>query len=100
MAHRDKLRSFNSSVTMRIGGEVVNKIVARYAYRCAECLSELKYHNNGLACSANVAHQGFVHKKEAARIAELQKENIKELEKFYEIVDGKVVIKNGNKWTD
>jgi len=93
MAHKSKFRTFNSSVTMRIGGEVVNKIVARYAYRCSECLGELRYHNNGLACAVNVAHQGFIHKNEAVRIVELQKENIKELEQFYEIVDGKVVIK-------
>lgn len=93
MPHRDKLRSYNAPTTMRIGGETVSKIVIRYAYRCAECLGELKYHNNGLACAANVAHQGFIHKKEAARIAEIQKENIKELEQFYEIVNGKVKIK-------
>ena len=100
MAHRDNIRNYNAPATMRIGGEVVNKIVARYAYRCAECLNELKYHNNGLACAANVAHQGFIHKTEAAKVAELQKENIKELEQFYSIVDGKVVIKDGNKWID
>jgi hypothetical protein len=96
MPHRNKIRTYNAPATMRIGGEVVNKIVARYAYRCAECLGELKYHNNGLACAANVAHQGFIHKKEAAQTAELQKENIKELEQFYSIIDGKVVIKNGD----
>lgn len=78
---------------MRIGGEVVSKILVRYAYRCAECLGELKYWNNGLACVANVAHQGFIHKKESARIAELQDKNIKELEQFYTIKDGKVIIK-------
>lgn len=93
MAHRDRLRNYNAPSTMLIGGEVVNKIVARYAYRCAECLGELKYHNNGLACATNVAHQGFIHKKKAAQVAKLQKENIKELEQFYEIVDGKIVIK-------
>lgn len=96
MGHRDKLRAFNPSVTMRIKGAIVNKLEAKYLYRCEECLGELKYWNNGLACAANTAHQGFIHKKEAARIAELQAENIKELEQFYTIEDGKVVINNGD----
>jgi len=93
--HLPSLRH-STGVTMRIGGEVVSKITARYGYRCAECLGELEYRNNGLACVANVAHQGFIHKKEAAQIAELQDKNIKELEQFYTIKDGKVVLNDGN----
>lgn len=93
MAHRDKLRNYNAPATMLIGGETVSKIVVRYAYRCAECLGELKYHNNGLACAANVAHQGFIHKKEVPAIQAAREEKVATVEAAYEIRDGQIVPK-------
>lgn len=88
MAHRDKLRNYNAPATMLIGGETISKIVVRYAYRCSECLSELKYHNSGLACAANVAHQGFIHKKEVPATQAAREAEATEIEANYEIVDG------------
>lgn len=84
-----KFGSFNASVTMRIGGEVVNKIHARYVYRCAECLGELVYYNNGLACKAAGAdHRHFIHKRDVPAISASRQERIDLVNAAYEIVDG------------
>ncbi|GIK42417.1 MAG: hypothetical protein BroJett011_62500 [Chloroflexota bacterium] len=86
--------------TMRIGGKVVSRITARYDYRCAECLGALEYWNAGVRCATSSAHRGFVHKSEAARLRAAQQKNIKQLSEVYEIVDGKVRIKNEHQGTD
>lgn len=79
--------------TIRIGDKTISIYVARLTYRCQECLSELKLHNNGLACTANSTHHGFVHRTEAKQIQERQAQNVAGLEQFYVIKDGKVEIK-------
>jgi hypothetical protein len=86
---KSRFRQFNSSVTMRIGGEVVNKINARYDYRCAECLGELDYWNNGLACkAAGTEHRYFVHKRDVPAIEVLRASHLNEVNANYEIIDG------------
>jgi hypothetical protein len=88
MRNRDKFRRYDASVTMRIGGVVVNKIAARYAYRCADCLGELDYWGAGLACKANKEHHFFVHKSEVAGIQAQRTARIDEALSNYEIIDG------------
>lgn len=85
-----------SGPTMRINGETVSVIVARAVYRCEECLAALKRRDAGLVCTANPAHRGFIEQKEAAAIEQAQKQNINQLSEFYQIIDGKVVIRDGN----
>jgi hypothetical protein len=81
----------NFGVTMRIGGQVVSKIAARYTYYCAECLGPLRFLNNGLACEANPEqHRGFVSKDEAARLAAEQAAQLAQVEADYEIVNGQI----------
>ena len=45
MTHKPSRLSYPTGVTMRIGGEVVSRTIARYDYRCAECLGGLEYWN-------------------------------------------------------
>jgi len=87
MAHKD-IRNYNAPTTMRIGGETINKIVARYAYRCSECLGELEYWNAGLRCKANHSHSHFVHKKDVPEIQAMRQVKTEAVEAAYEIVDG------------
>lgn len=86
--------SHPTGTTMRIGGQVVSKVAARYDYRCAECLSSLKYWNNGVACTEDVNHRGYIHKTEAARIAAEQAAQMAQVEADYEIRDGQIVPKH------
>lgn len=90
MAHRDRLRAFNPSVTMRIKGAIVNKLEAKILYRCEECLGELKYWNNGLACASDINHKGFIHKKEVPAILAAREAQATAVEAAYEIVDGQL----------
>jgi hypothetical protein len=86
---KSKFRTFNPSVTMRIGGKVVYRDIARYTHRCAECLGPLKYHDAGLACEgAGVEHRFFVHKRDVPAIQALRDAEISEMSESYEIVDG------------
>lgn len=85
--------------TMRIGDKVVSQIDAKYLYRCAECFGELDYLNGGLVCKTNNQHQGFIHKSEATKRQVAQVANLKVLEQFYIITNGKVELKNGNQGT-
>lgn len=87
--------SYPTGPVVRIGGQTVSLTVARYDYRCQECLGELRYKDSRVICATNSAHTGFIHKKEAARLQEQQAANIQELSNFYQIKKGKVVI-NGN----
>jgi hypothetical protein len=75
---------------MRIGGIIVNKIIARYDYRCAECLGALEYWNAGLRCRADHAHRNFVHKRDVAEIQAMRKQQLADVEAAYEIVDGQL----------
>lgn len=82
-------RAFSgASSTMRIGGQVVDKINARYDYRCAECLGELRYRDNGLCCKAEPSHRFFVHKRDVPDIQALRDQEMSEISASYEIVDG------------
>lgn len=80
--------SHPTGVTMRIGGEVVSRINARYDYRCAECLGELEYWNAGLKCKADHGHRYFVHKRDVAAIQALRDAEMSDISANYEIVDG------------
>lgn len=82
------IRTHSSGSTMRIGGEVIDKINARYAYRCAECLGELRYKDNGLCCKERPEHHFFVHKREVPTIQALRDQEIADISQNYEIVDG------------
>lgn len=73
---------------MRIGGQVVDKINARFDYRCAECLGELRYKDSGLCCKAQPEHRFFVHKREVPTIQALRQERTASVEAIYEIIDG------------
>lgn len=87
---RTKFNTHPGGVTMRIGGEVVSKINARYDYRCAECLGELEYWNAGLKCKADHAHRNFIHKRDVAQIRALREQRVAAVEAAYEIVDGQL----------
>ena len=78
---------------ININGEWVNIHYARLVYRCAICLSGLKRVDAGLKCKQDESHRGFVHQTEVKRLEAQQQQNIQELEQFYDIVDGKVIIK-------
>lgn len=84
------IRAFSgASSTMRIGGQVVDKINARYDYRCAECLGELRYRDNGLCCKTEPSHHRyFVHKRDVPAIQALRQDRTLAVEAIYEIVDG------------
>lgn len=86
--------------TIKINGKTLNLYFAKQVYRCAECLSPLRYRNSGLACSENDEHRGFIHREEAEAIRARQEANVEKLSSVYEIVDGKVVVRDGNQGTD
>jgi hypothetical protein len=88
MAHKPNRLSHPTGTTMRIGGEVVSKINAKYDYRCAECLGPLEYWNAGLKCKADHNHRFFVHKRNVGEIQALRETRTTTVEAVYEIVDG------------
>lgn len=73
---------------MRIGGQIVNKIDAKYLYRCAECLGELDYWNAGLACKNDKSHRLFVHRRDVTAIQDLREAEVSDINANYEIIDG------------
>lgn len=77
-----------TGTTMRIGGEIVSKITARYDYRCAECLGELEYWNAGLKCKADHSHRLFIHKRDVTAIQALRDAEVTDISASYEIIDG------------
>lgn len=79
---------YPTGTTMRIGGEVVSKVVARYDYRCAECLGELQYWNAGLKCKANHDHRFFVHKRDVPAVQAMRDAEVSDISTSYEIIDG------------
>lgn len=88
MNRRSVPLSHPTGVTMRIGGEVVSRINARYDYRCAECLGGLEYWNAGLKCKADHGHRFFVHKRDVPEIQAMRDSRTAQVEAMYEIVDG------------
>ena len=78
---------------IKIKGKLVNIHLARITYKCQVCHGSLERHNMGLRCIANRNHRGFVHQKQVEQVSKAQQENIKQLSSFYEIVNGKVIIK-------
>lgn len=78
---------------VRIDGRTIDINFARIVYCCRVCGSELKKRDAGLVCIANPEHRRFIHRDELAGIKNKQQENIEALTKFYQIVDGQVVIK-------
>jgi hypothetical protein len=92
MPNRKFLRSTHQ-VTVKINGRMVDLYGARIVYRCAVCLGDLRIVNSGLKCKADETHRGFVHRDEVARLQEQQAKNLETLNQFYDIVDGKVIIR-------
>lgn len=80
--------SHPTGVTVRIGGEVVSRINARYDYRCAECLGGLEYWNAGLKCQADHNHRFFVHKRDVPAIQATRDAEVSDISANYEIIDG------------
>jgi hypothetical protein len=93
MARNIKTRSYGQSNFIKINDKRVDLFSARIVYRCEACHAPLKLHNAGLICTENPQHRGFIHRNEVARIQAQQATNINQLSDFYEIVNGKVVIK-------
>jgi hypothetical protein len=81
---------------MNINGRQLHRSLGKILYRCEICHAELEYSGAGLICLQNRDHKGFIHRDEVKAIQETQKQNINELNNFYSIKDGKVVIKNGD----
>jgi len=81
---------------IKIGGEWHMTAYARIIFRCEECLGELRNRNHGLCCRTNPAHRGFIHRDKAAEIESAQADNQDKLNQFYEIRNGKVVVRNAN----
>ena len=78
--------------TIRIrDGQSIDKHLARIVCRCAECFGKLKLKNNGLGCIANEAHQGIIHRKEAAVLREKAVHSMDNLKEKYQIIDGQIV---------
>ena len=92
----NKNRRFGTENFITINGKRVDIYSAKIVYRCEECHASLAYRGSGLTCSEKRNHRGFIHRAEVAKIIEQQQHNIDDLEKFYEIKNGKVVIKNVN----
>jgi len=93
---RDQLRHVTGGNAVHINGESVNIYFARLAYRCAVCFGELEIAGAGVRCAANNEHRRFVRKDDVEKIKQQQDKNVNDLAEFYQIVDGKVIIKNGN----
>lgn len=85
---------------IKIDGRSINIYLARMVYRCGECFGDLERSGAGLRCQANNEHRGFIHRDVAKKIQQQQAQNVEALSEIYEIIDGKVVIKNGNNWID
>lgn len=81
---------------IKIGGKWHMTAYARIVYRCEECHAELRNYNHGLRCKANLGHRGFIHRDRASEIESAQADNQHELNQFYEIKDGKVVLRDAN----
>jgi hypothetical protein len=92
----NKTKRYGVENFININGKRVDVYSAKIVYRCEECHAPLNYKGAGLVCSHNPTHRGFIHRTEAARIDAAQAININQLSDFYQIVDGKVVIRNGN----
>lgn len=78
---------------IKIDGRRIDINFAAIVYRCQACHSKLKKVDAGLKCVNDPSHLGLLHRDEVKRIETEQEENIKELEQFYTIKNGKVVIK-------
>jgi hypothetical protein len=83
-------------MSIKISGKMYDLFTARIVFKCELCLGDLELHNAGLRCKTNHEHRGFVHRDEVAKLKLQQEENINSLKEVYQIIDGKVVIKNGN----
>lgn len=88
MSHNRSYLSHPTGTTMRIGGQVVSKINAKYDYRCAECLGPLEYWDAGLKCKTDHGHRLFVHKREVASIQALRDTETADISESYEVVNG------------
>ncbi len=73
-------------------GKVLPKALAKIVGRCAECYGPLKYHNTSLACDQHgSAHQGFMHRDDAAPLLAEQAEHLAQLADTFTIQDGQLV---------
>lgn len=88
-----KTRLSGNNNFIKINDKRVDLFSAKIIYRCEQCHALLKYHNAGLICTENPKHRGFIHRNEVARIQAQQAANVNQLNDFYKIVNGKVIIK-------
>ena len=79
---RGKTTHTGGSVVIR-GGAVIDKHLARYVCRCAECLGEVEYYHNGLGCVADKTHKGLIHRTEAAAEQVRRDAQLAEVEQVY-----------------
>lgn len=79
--------------TVVIGGKIYDTNYARIVFRCEVCHGELKRRNHGLVCATDEAHRGFIHQRNVAAIQARQVQNTETLNEFYQVVNGKVVVK-------
>lgn len=87
-------RKFSHTQSLiKINGKMVNARFARIMYRCADCLGKLGYKDNGLVCLTDPDHHNFIHQRQAERIAAEREAAQAALGTVYEIVDGKIVVK-------
>lgn len=88
-----RTRTYGNSNFININGRRVDLYSARIVYRCEECHAPLNIKGAGLKCSENSRHRGFIHRNEVTRIQETQAANVNQLGEIYQIVDGKVTVK-------
>ncbi len=79
--------------TVTIAGKLYDTNYARLVFRCEVCHGELRRHNHGLVCIGNDTHRGFIHQRDVAAIQARQTQNTETLNEFYQVVNGKVVVK-------
>jgi hypothetical protein len=96
--YRNKHNRLHASVRgghdLHIKGKVVNIHLAKIVYKCEQCWADLIPHGMGLVCANDSAHRGFIHRKEIQEIQRIQEKEVEDLlADHFEIVDGKVVIK-------
>ena len=86
---RKFLHSGRGNIRIR-GGDVLPIILAKQVCRCLECLGKLTDATNGLICAQDETHQGIVHQKEAARLAQERAAQFERVSEHY-VIDGVIL---------
>ena len=94
MSKNRRIKRLPGMVSITIDNKTLPITLARFTYRCEVCNGELSQIDNRLHCKQNAQHRGLIHQSEAAARQTRQTNNLADLP--YQIIDGKVVLKNGN----